>query len=291
MKLLAKFNLMLVILFGTGLLLVSLLSKRFLEENARNEVKQQARLMISSARSTRDYTEQELDPLLEKSPEGAHRFLPQLIPFYAATVTFNHLRKDYPDYTYKEAALNPTNLRDRADQWEAEIINYFRNHPDSRPLFGERQTATGSSIYLAQPIVSTQGCLECHGSPSAAPATEISTYGSANGFGWKLNETVGAQIVSVPTEVPLAIARQAFRTLLLYLSATFLITMAVIDVGLYYIVILPLRKLSTTADLVSKGDLNQPEFAIKGKDEIAQVAGSFNRMYVSLIKAMQMLDE
>ena len=291
MKLLAKFNLMLVILFGTGLFLVSLLSKRFLEENARNEVKQQARLMISSARSTRDYTEEELDPLLEKSPEGAHRFLPQLIPFYAATVTFNHLRKDYPAYTYKEAALNPTNLRDRADQWEAEIINYFRDHPDSRPLFGERQTATGSSIYLAQPIVSTQGCLECHGSPSAAPPTEISTYGSANGFGWKLNETVGAQIVSVPTEVPLAIARQAFRTLLLYLAATFLITMAVIDVGLYYIVILPLRKLSTTADLVSKGDLNQPEFVIKSKDEIAQVAGSFNRMYVSLIKAMQMLDE
>ena len=67
--------------------------------------------------------------------------------------------------------------------------------------------------------------------------------------------------------------------------------MAVIDVGLYYIVILPLRKLSTTADLVSKGDLNQPEFVIKSKDEIAQVAGSFNRMYVSLIKAMQMLDE
>jgi HAMP domain-containing protein len=282
---------MLVILFGTGLLLVSLLSKRFLEENARNQVRQQAKLMISSALSTRDYTEEELDPLLEKTPDNAHRFLPQTIPFYAATVTFNHLRKDYPDYTYKEAALNPTNPRDRADQWEADIIYYFRDHPETPPLFGERQTATGSSIYLAQPIMATTGCLECHGSPAAAPATEIGTYGSANGFGWKPNEVVGAQIVSVPTEVPLAIAHQAFRTLLLYLSVTFLVTMLVIDVGLYYIVILPLRKLSTAADLVSKGDLNQPEFAIEGKDEIAEVSGSFNRMYVSLIKAMQMLDE
>ncbi len=282
---------MLILLFGIGLLLVSQLSRRFLEDNARDQTIQQARLMISSARSTRDYTEEELDPLLETTPDHAKRFLPQTIPFYAATVTFNHLRKDYPDYTYKEAALNPTNPRDRADQWEADIINYFRDHPDRGQLIGERPTPTGISIYLARPIAAVQGCLECHGTPATAPPTEVATYGTANGFGWKLNEVIGAQIVSVPTEVPLAIAHQAFRTLLLYLASTFLATLVVIDVGLYYIVILPLRRLAVTADLVSKGDFGQPEFAHKGKDEIAEVGASFNRMYVSLVKAMRMLDD
>ncbi|AXC15056.1 putative sensor with HAMP domain [Acidisarcina polymorpha] len=291
LKLLAKFNLMLIILFGLGLLLVSQLSRRFLEDNARDETIQQAKLMISSARSTRDYTEEELDPLLEKTPASAERFLPQTIPFYAATVTFNHLRKDYPDYTYKEAALNPTNPRDRADDWEADIINYFRNHPGQTQLIGERQTATGSSIYLSQPIAAAEGCLECHSVPAAAPKTQLSTYGSANGFGWKLNEIVGAQIVSVPTEVPLNIAHRAFSTLLLYLSCTFAATLLVIDLGLYYIVILPLRKLAVTADLVSKGDLSQPEFVHGGKDEISEVGASFNRMYVSLVKAMKMLED
>jgi protein-histidine pros-kinase len=291
LKLLAKFNLMLVVLFGLGLLLVSQLSLRFLENNARDQTIQQARLMMSSARSTRDYTEEELDPLLEKTPDHAQRFLPQTIPFYAATVTFNNLRKDYPDYTYKEAALNPTNPRDRADQWEADIIGYFRNHPDKTEIIGERPTPTGSAIYLSQPISASAGCLECHGAPAAAPPTEISTYGTSNGFGWKLNEVIGAQIVSVPTEVPLAVAHQAFRTLLLYLAVTFLATLAVIDVGLYYIVIMPLRQLASRADLVSKGDLSQPEFVVKGKDEIAEVTKSFNRMYLSLIKAMRMLDE
>jgi protein-histidine pros-kinase len=291
LKLLAKFNLLLILLFGIGLLLVSQLSRRFLEDNARNQTIEQARLMISSARSTRDYTEQELDPLLETTPDHAKRFLPQTIPFYAATVTFNHLRKDYPDYTYKEAALNPTNLRDRADGWEADIIQYFRDHPDKSQLIGDRPTPTGSSIYLARPIAATEGCLTCHSSPAIAPATQISTYGNVNGFGWKLNEVVGAQIVSVPTEVPLAIAHQAFRTLLLYLVSTFVATMVVIDAALYYLVILPLRRLSVTADLVSKGDFSQPEFTHKSKDEIAEVGQSFNRMYVSLVKAMRMLDE
>src|SRR5271155_216222 len=149
---------MLILLFGIGLLLVSQLSRRFLENNAREQTIQQAKLMLSSARSTRDYTEEELDPLLQKTPDNAKRFLPQSIPFYAATVTFNHLRKDYPDYTYKEAALNPTNPRDRADQWEADIINYFRNHPEEKQLVGERQTAVGTSISLSQPISVDASC-------------------------------------------------------------------------------------------------------------------------------------
>ena len=290
MKLLAKFNIMLILLFGSGLLLVSQLSRTFLEKNAREQTLQQAKLMIASARSTRDYTEQELDPLLETTPESAVRFLPQTIPFYAATVTFNNLRKDYPDYTYKEAALNPTNPRDRADQWEADIIDYFRNHPDQKQLVGERQTATGTSISLSQPIVTNKSCLECHGLPENAPPTEIRTYGSANGFGWTLNEVIGAQIVSVPTAVAEGIATRIFHTMLLYISASFVGTLAVIDLGLYYIIIRPVKRLATMADLVSKGDLSQPELAVKGKDEIAEVTASFNRMYVSLKKAIQMLD-
>jgi len=289
-KLLAKFNVLLILLFGTGLLLVSQLSLRFLETNAREQTLQQAKLMISSARSTRDYTEQELDPLLQTTPESTKRFLPQTIPFYAATVTFNHLRKDYPDYTYKEAALNPSNPRDRADQWEVDIIDYFRNHPEQKQLVGERQTPMGTSISLSQPITADASCLMCHGSPSAAPATEILTYGSANGFGWKENEIIGAQIVSVPTAVAEKLASHLYRTLLLYVAATFLATLAVIDLALYYIVIVPVRRLAATADLISNGDLNQPELTYKGKDEIAAVTGSFNRMYVSLKKAIQMLD-
>jgi protein-histidine pros-kinase len=56
-------------------------------------------------------------------------------------------------------------------------------------------------------------------------------------------------------------------------------------------VIVPLRRLAATADLVSTGDLSQPELPLKGKDEIAEVTASFNRMYVSLKKAIQMLDK
>jgi hypothetical protein len=82
----------------------------------------------------------------------SEEFLPQIIPFYAATQIFNRLRKDYPDYTYKEATLNPSNPRDRAVEWEADLINYFRNNPGEKELQGERDTPTGRTLYLAHAI-------------------------------------------------------------------------------------------------------------------------------------------
>jgi protein-histidine pros-kinase len=290
-KLLAKFNLMLTVLFAVGLLGISALAHRFLLNNAREQTLRQAELMVTSAGSTRQYTEEELTPLLERTSDSKERFLPQTIPFYAATVTFNHLRREYSDYTYKEATLNPTNPIDRAADWEADIINDFRNHPEQLRILGERETPTGGALFLAHPIKVESGCLECHSTPEKAPATMLKKYGTSNGFGWTDGQIIGAQIVSVPTSVPIQVAQTAFRSLMTYLVGMFVLALAVIDAGLYYIVIRPLRNLSRRADLVSRGDMTQPEFRHAGRDEISQVTGSFNRMYVSLQKAFQLLDD
>ena len=40
----------------------------------------------------------------------------------------------------------------------------------------------------------------------------VKLYGPANGFGWKLNEVVGAQVVSVPMALPAQNAQRAFYT-------------------------------------------------------------------------------
>ena len=47
--------------------------------------------------------------------------------------------------------------------------------------------------------------------PGAAPASMVAQYGPANGFGWQLNEVIGAQIVSVPLGVPLERVIDAVR--------------------------------------------------------------------------------
>jgi HAMP domain-containing protein len=293
MRLLAKFNLILLIIFGAGGFVISQLAYSFLIGNARREVLKEAQLMMASAKSVRDYTATDLSPLLQQNPGHRVHFLAETIPFYGATTTFNSLRKDNPDYanyTYKEAALNPTNLEDRAADWESDVISELRNH-GAEQIINERQTSSGPSLYIAKPIKVTQECLECHSVPSAAPRAMIAVYGSANGFGWKKDEIVGAQIISVPMAVPIGIANRAHHQLLIYLILTLIVAILALDLGVYLLVIRPLRIVSDTADSVSRGEKNVPPIKVKGKDEIAAVASSFNRMQVSLAKALAMFKE
>jgi HAMP domain-containing protein len=289
MKLLMKFNLILLLLFGSGLFLVSYLAHQFLLDNARKQVLQQAQLMVESARSTREYTSQELKPLLMRVPDEPE-FIRQTVPAYSANSVFDRLRKTYPEYAYKEATLNPTNPRDRAVEWENDIISYFRNNPGAKEIVGERETPTGRSLYLAHPMHAPQGCLECHSTPDKAPPKMVATYGRTNGFGWTPDEVVAAQIVSVPMRLPVSIADRAYQRLLIYLIGMFLITVVTIDSLLYLIVIRPVRRLSDYAERISKGQTDLPELPVSGRDEIAEVTGSFNRMYRSLAKALRLLE-
>jgi methyl-accepting chemotaxis protein len=291
MKLLMKFNLVLLLFFGASGIIVAHLAYRFLMRNASDQVLQQAELMMASARSTRDYTSEQIKPLLLKNPEHELLFLPQTVPAFAATTIFNSIRKSYPDYSYREATLNPTNLIDRAEDWEADIVRYFADHPGEKKVVGERETPTGRYLYLAKPMIASQSCLECHSTPDVAPAAMIKTYGRENGFGWKLTQVIAAQIVSVPMSLPIQVADSAYRSLILFLVATFLVTIAALDTALYLIVIRPLHRVSQSADRISKGETDLPELEVKGRDEIADVTSSFNRMHVSLAKALKMLDQ
>jgi len=289
-KLLAKFNLVLIVVFGLGMFLIAWNARNFLMASARQQVLEQAELMSASASATKDYTDQQVSPILEKTPEHFNDFLPQTIPFYAANATFKFLRSTHPDYSLREAALNPTNLDDRATQFEADLINYFRNNPKQSEEVGERNTPVGTELYVADSIVAAPGCLECHSEPSLAPRAMVRHYGRDHGFGWQANEIVGAQIVSVPMSVPIAMANRGFRNLLISLGAIFLLTILLIDVAVYSIVVRPLRRVSKSADLISKGEIDMPPLEIKGKDEIAEVTASFNRMHTSLKKAFEMLN-
>ncbi len=139
--------------------------------------------------------------------------------------------------------------------------------------------------------IKNPGCLTCHSTVAAAPKTLLAKYGDANGFGWKLNEIVGARIVSVPMSVPLQKARAAFETFMGSLVAVFVAIIIILNIMLRYIVIRPVTKMSAIADQVSKGNMNAAEFSERGKDEIGVLATSFNRMRRSLEKAMIMLEE
>ena len=291
MNLSLKFNLIFITVFGLGLAATVFIANRFLQGNAREETVQQARLMMESAGSTRNYTSTEIRPILERYQRANGVFYPETVPAFSAIKIFSYLRKTYPNYSYREATLNPTNPEDRAVDWESDIINVFRNDPTKLEFVGERDAPSGRSLFLAKPITAKQSCLECHSTPDVAPPAMVKIYGANNGFGWKLNEVVSAQIVSVPMSVPQAVASKALWNLMLWLAAIAVISLILLNFTLILAVIRPVSRLSTAADQISKGNLDVPELPVRGKDEVSVLADSFNRMHRSLKSAMKMLED
>jgi protein-histidine pros-kinase len=289
MKLLLKFNLMFILMMALGVAVSGWISRSLLQQQAQQEVLGGARLMMEQANAVRAYTSGQITKLLETQMK--YEFLPQSVPAYSATEVLATVRAKYPEYAYKEATLNPTNPRDRAVGWEVDIVNSFRNEAELKEFVGQRDTPTGRSLYIARPLrITNPACLQCHSSVDAAPRTLVDKYGSANGFGWQLNEVIGAQLVSVPMALPLQRADQSFRLFIAALVSVFVVVGIVLNVMIWWVVVRPVTRLSALADKVSQGDLNAPEFSAASRDEIGVLAESFARMRTSVVQAMKMLE-
>jgi HAMP domain-containing protein len=288
MSLLLRINAALGGVFLLACALAGYICWTMLESNAQREVLAEAGLMMDSAAAVRSYTSNEILPLI--SARMKEQFPPQSVPSYAATQNFLHFHEHHPDYAYKEATLNPTNPRDRAAEWEGDIIQRFRNDAQTEQVVGVRDTPMGKSLYMARPIRATPECLVCHSVPSAAPQSLIARYGGDNGFGWQPNEVVAAQVVSVPFASATANADRDFRAFMVLLVSVFAAAFVVVNILLYRLVVRPVRRIALVADQVSQGDMSAPEFPHGGAPEIASVTRSFERMRKSLEKALRLLE-
>jgi protein-histidine pros-kinase len=145
---------------------------------------------------------------------------------------------------------------------------------------------------MGKPIkITNPSCLSCHSTPAAAPKTLLTAYGDSNGFGWKMDEIIGAQIVSVPMSLPLQRAEKIFYNFLIAIIGVFVVIGILLNILLHFIVIKPMINIAKQADKVSMGELNIDELKVNGNDEIASVSQSFNRMHRSLNNAFTMLDD
>ena len=291
MKLLLKFNLVLLVLFAGAIGAAGVISWNLVQQNARAEVDYNAKLLIDSASAVRTYTLRRIFPLL--LTQVKYEFRPEMVSAYSALEVLKILRETNAEYTqflYREPALNPTNLEHRAVDREADIINQFRNGTAKAPLSGERDTPNGRMLFVAKPLRAAQGCLACHDTADNAPATMVAIYGRTNGFGWKLDQIIAAQIVQVPVAVAQARAENTFRVFMTSLVAVLVTLGVILNLLLWWMFIRPVTRISALADRISLGEVDAPDFAARSRDEIGTLAESMSRMRRSLEQALKMLD-
>jgi HAMP domain-containing protein len=285
-----KFTLLLTLVFLGGTLASGAALASVLNHNAQVQLTTKALMLMETMNSVRTYTTDHVQPEIADRLEA--EFLPESVPAYSAREVFETLRisPEYSDFFYKEATLNPTNLRDKADNFEAQLVAQFQNPAAPQEVSGFRSIAGGDLFYIARPIqITDASCLECHGRPAAAPASMIELYGPNNGFGWQMDEIIGAQVISVPAQTVLKAARQSLVLILGIFVIAFAIAILAVNFWLKRLVVRPLNRMAQVAEAVSMGD-TATEFTIKSEDEVGKLAAAFNRMRLSLQMAMQRLE-
>jgi protein-histidine pros-kinase len=291
MKLLLKFNLVMIVLFAIAIAATAAVSRDLLQRNARDEIYENAKLLIESALAVRSYTSTNVAPLLET--QIRYEFRPEMVSAFSAIELLRNVRETNPDYKqfmYREATLNPTNPANRAVDWESDIVNSFRNGAVKAPLFGERDTPNGRMLYVAKPLKAGAACMRCHDTADLAPPTMIAKYGSAGGFGWKVGEIIGAQIVQIPETFALARAEATFRVFMGSLLGVLVALALVFNALLWWMFIRPVTRISALADRISLGAMDAPDFVARSRDEIGMLAQALSRMRRSLVQAMNMLE-
>jgi HAMP domain-containing protein len=287
-----KFNLLLLLVYLSGISLSGVALATILNQRAENEITSQAMILLTAMNSVRHYTNVEVNPLLK--PMLDKEFLPESVPAYSAREVFEHFRSTsaYNKFLYIEATLNPTNLRDKADPVsEVPVIERFQEQPNLKEVRGFKESPAGKLFYIARPIkIEKESCLVCHSRPEVAPKSLVERYGPQNGFGWRLNDIVGAQMIYVPATEVVNNAQQAFWVLMGIVVGILAATTLAVNWLLRRFVIRPIQHLSQVAGQVSMGDM-EAEFERMGNDEVGELAAAFARMKVSLAVAMQMLDK
>jgi protein-histidine pros-kinase len=102
---------------------------------------------------------------------------------------------------------------------------------------------------------------------------------------------VATQIVSVPMDLPIRNANRAFVTFMSSLAVVFTVLFVLLNVMLTLFIVHPITQLSASAEMISRGRLDVPDFSDKGRDEVSQLGQAFNRMRRSLEKAIALIDK
>ncbi len=291
LKLGTQFTLLLTLVFLIGIILSGLILWATVQHQAEEEVSTKAEILTQTMNSVRSYTSNHIKPRLENRLATESEFIREVVPAFSAREVFEQFRDrpEYHSFFYKEATLNPTNVRDQADEFETNIVQQFRRQPKVNKVSGYRTNEKENLFYIARPLaVEQSSCLQCHSNPSLAPKSLIKTYGDKNGFGWHLKEVVAAQMVYVPADEVFAQGRRNMLLMMGIFSSIFAIAVLLLNGLLKRRVIHPIKQLTAIARKVSTGTMTVQQVSefdspsitkvARRADEPGQLARTFQQM-------------
>ncbi|NEX18032.1 MAG: hypothetical protein C1943_15820 [Halochromatium sp.] len=163
---------------------------------------------------------------------------------------------------------------------EAAAMRHFEMHPDQESLVTPFTQGDGRKRYhYAQPLWIKGDCLSCHGNPSRLPE-QVLAFGTPP-TGYTLGDLRGILSISLPQAQILQHAADDYWTSLGQHLLIFLTLFIAGGVLLQWFVIRKVQRLRSATRALAHGDY-QVRVPVHGKDELADLGRSFNRMADSI---------
>lgn len=289
MRIETRFAWIIAFCFILGLSIAGITSFRLESQQSKEEIKQKADLLLETALAVRSYTTEATAPMLHALAGNA--FLVQQVPSFAALDTLGRLSAKYPEYRYRETSLNPTNVKDRANDWEVGLLRAFEADAKLAEQVGEVGEGDKRSYFVARPIrLTSTACLQCHSTPEVAPPGMVAKYGPINGFGWKMGEVVAMQVVEVPKAPS---DRKAFNSVLVTvgsLTCVFLLSAVVFLVLLRRYVTRPLEMLTRVAHASSIAEPGSDAVPAVVEGQFVELRDAIVRLQMSMSHALHLFE-
>ena len=287
MRIETRLTLSLAFCLCLGLAISAYISFQLESRQARDEVKQKADMLLETGLAIRAYTSEEVAPTLLRL-QGDGGFSVQQVPSYSAQNAIHRLQKKYPDYQYREPSLNPTNVKDRATDWEVGLIRGFQAADKRTEISGEIGQGADRRFYVARPIrLTNPACLQCHSVPAAAPAAMVAKFGPVNGFGWSLGDVIALQVVEVPSQPARDKAARSVLVTVGSLACVVVLSGAVFLLLLRRHVTHPLERLTQTANSISVDANSRPAFTAVEGGQFSELQDAINRLKASIDSALK----
>ncbi|MDI6801531.1 MAG: DUF3365 domain-containing protein [Thermodesulfovibrionales bacterium] len=286
LKLKTRFTVIVLFVYLVSLPIIVFVSYYILKKNAVERTVQEANIMLAAWEGSGAYTANILRPLL--SQKCGDVTAPEMIKgFFIANEIEKAIKETAGNYSYKVAALNPRNSSHTPDEFEHQKLKEFREGKLTNEWKGFKKAA-GEFYVIMRPLRVEAECLRCHSDPNNAPKEIVQRYGGEHGFGWKQGEINAVRMVYVPVDIPISSAKKTLAMLSFIYSWFFFVLLIAINIIVEKNIITPIEKFVKVANDISRGQFDK-EFDVKTNDEIKTLADAFNRMKISLEKAMDIM--
>ena len=192
-------------------------------------------------------------------------------------------------YRFNNVSDRPRNPANKADRFEMAAMDFFRANPKVPNRMEAIRDEDGKGwFHYTAPIWIESYCLSCHGLRENAPASIRDAYPDA--YGYQLGELRGLMSIRLPLDRYESAQMKRWSERLWRNLQTYLLIFIAIGFLLDRLILRRLEALRLGALRVSRGESNV-RVEDTGKDELSEVASTFNHMADSVVQREKALVE